>query len=311
MTYQEVLALIREGENSGIELKVGSTVREPGDDELAQMYQSSLRLNYGKTPVLQATIDDLDRSRIRSYLQFTLNYDITSDVSSLEHTMVNLELMAMSEHGPVPTVNGILLFGKRPRRHLPQSGIRSVAYRSTVEEYDAIEDIVIDQAILPELREDGRVLEPGLIERALQFIARHAPPPNPLEGARNIHTSAYPESVLREVLTNAVAHRDYTIAGTDILLNIFSDRLEIRSPGRLPNGASIEAVQNGFRYHRNQVLMQALRDMRYVDGRGMGLRLKVIPTMLQLAGKPPVFVASETEFSVTLPKPQRIDENKD
>ncbi len=283
-------------------VRVGSTVREPGDDELAAMYQASLRLNYGKTPVASATPADLHRGRLRDYLERTLGYAPAASDDELHCTLLNLELLAETGGVTVPSVNGMLLFGKSPRRHLPQSGIRAIAYRGAVESYDAIEDLTLDAPLVPEFDADGRLAEPGLIERAMAFVARHCPPVNPLEGARNLHNSAFPDALLREVFVNAVAHRDYTLAGTDILLTVFADRLEIKSPGRLPNGATVEALRRGFRYYRNQILVNVLRDLRYIDARGMGLRLKVIPMIRELTGREPDFLATDTDFTVVLPR---------
>ena len=70
---------------------------------------------------------------------------------------------------------------------------------------------------------------------------------------------------------NALVHRDYSIAGTDIMLAIFSDRIDIVSPGRLPNTVTPEGMRSGMRYARNQTLVNVMRDYGYVDARGMGV----------------------------------------
>lgn len=131
--------------------------------------------------------------------------------------------------------------------------------------------------ILPLLAENGDLVEIGLIEQALDFINRNTEPGAHLVGARREDRPAYPVAVLREVIVNAVAHRDYAVVGADILLAVYADRLEVTSPGRLPNSATVEALKAGFRYARNQTLVNVLRDYRYVDFRGMGIRHKIIP----------------------------------
>ena len=62
-----------------------------------------------------------------------------------------------------------------------------------------------------------------------------------IERGRRIDGWEYPEAVFREAMVNALVHRDYSIAGTDILLAIYADRLEIESPGRLPNTVTVAA----------------------------------------------------------------------
>ena len=107
---------------------------------------------------------------------------------------------------------------------------------------------------------------------------------------------------MRKVILNAVVNREYTIAGTDISLIIFDNRLEVTSPGRLPNTATVESLKSGFRYARNQTLVNIMRDYRYVDFRGMGIRDKVIPGMRAHNDTEPALVESGHGFTVRLLK---------
>ena len=81
----------------------------------------------------------------------------------------------------------------------------------------------------------GELTETGLVERALDFVRRNTETTAVLDRGRRIDRREYPEAVIRELVVNALVHRDYSIAGADILLEIFSDRLEVTSPGKLPN----------------------------------------------------------------------------
>ena len=105
---------------------------------------------------------------------------------------------------------------------------------------------------------------------------------------------------------NALVHRDYSIGGTDIMLAIYADRLEIQSPGRLPNTVTPEGMKSGMRYARKQTLVNVMRDYRYVDARGMGVRDKIIPDMREHNGTEPEFFPEESRVTVRLwkePKP--------
>ena len=284
-------------------IRVGSTIREPSDEELLQMLQANQRLNFGKIPLPGAAINTLYLKRIRQYFEHILRYDPHCSESEMLQTMHNLEFVQMNSSETLATVNGMLLFGKQPKKFLFQSGIRAIVYKGNVESYEVIEDATLDDPLTPELDADGRVAEYGLIERAIHFIGKHCSPHNgALREARNFHTSEFSEELLRELIVNSVIHRDYTISGADILLSIFSDRLEIRTPGRLPNGGTIESLKKGFRYYRNQTLVNTMRDYGYVDARGMGIRLKIIPQTLALTGKEPDFNATDTDLTVTIPR---------
>ena len=97
-------------------------------------------------------------------------------------------------------------------------------------------------------------------------------------------------------------HRDYSIEGTDVMLSIFDDRLEVQSPGKLPNTITVDGMRSGARYARNQTLVNTMRDYGYVDARGMGIRSKVIPAMVTHNGTEPEFIEDEYRFTVRLRK---------
>ncbi len=110
----------------------------------------------------------------------------------------------------------------------------------------------------------------------------------------------FPEEAVREAVVNALVHRDYSIVGTDIMLVIYSDRLEVVSPGRLPNTVTLAGMRLGMRYARNQTLVNVMRDYGYVDARGMGIRNKIIPGMLAHNGTEPDLIEEEHRFTVRL-----------
>ena len=105
---------------------------------------------------------------------------------------------------------------------------------------------------------------------------------------------------MRELIVNSVVHRDYSIEGADVMLCVFSDRLEVQSPGRLPNTVTVEGMRWGVRYSRNQNLVNIMRDYGYVDARGMGIRNKVIPSMAAHNGTEPEFFEDDYRFTVRL-----------
>lgn len=154
--------------------------------------------------------------------------------------------------------------------------------------------------LLPLLDRGGTLVEPGLVDQAWDFVRRNTTPIARLEGLRRVDLWEYPRSVIRETVTNALVHRDYGIAGTDITLTIFSNRLEVSSPGRLPNTVTPEGMRSGMRYARNQTLVNVMRDYGYVDARGMGVRIKIIPGMREHNGTEPDLIEDEYRFTIRL-----------
>jgi len=212
----------------------------------------------------------------------------------------NLEFASESPEGTVATVDGMLLFGTRPRRFLPQSGIRAICYPTLEPDYATRADRDLHGAITPLVGIDGYLLDPSLVDKAWDFVRLNTTPTAHLDGMRRIDRWPFPEHVVRECIANGLAHRDYSIRGTDITLSVFPDRLEIESPGSLPNTVTVERMLAGVRYARDQTLMNVMRDYGYVDARGMGIRNKVVPGMFAHNGTKPEFVAEEHRLTVRL-----------
>ncbi len=283
-------------------IRVGSASREASREEMLRMYQASGSLRYGLKPAPGATFDALDWRRLIDYLVRVLGGTApdSGDREEWETLLRNLDLMTVSAGQCVATIDGLLLFGQTPNRYLPQSGIRAICYPGTKPDYAARADEELRGPMTPLRAANGSFEESSLVEKARDFVRRNTTPSAHLDGARRIDRWEYPESVLREAIVNALVHRDYSIAGADILLAIFSDRLEIQSPGRLPNTVTVEAMKTGLRYARNQTIVNIMRDYGYADARGMGLRNKMIPDMLAHNGTEPELIAEEHRFTVCL-----------
>ena len=201
------------------------------------MFQASGRLNYGLKPVPGADSSAFDPRRLRDYFTRVLQGDAPQDIdrAGWERLLTNVDLMTESAAQRTATIDGLLLFGSRPQRFLAQSGIRAICYTAANRDYAtrADEDIRGPMVFLGSA--SGELTETGLVERALDFVRRNTETTAVLDRGRRIDRREYPEAVIRELVVNALVHRDYSIAGADILLEIFSDRLEVTSPGKLPN----------------------------------------------------------------------------
>jgi ATP-dependent DNA helicase RecG len=286
-------------------IRVGSTSRDADQSELVRMAQTSGQLHYGARPVSGSTFADLDARRLADYFRRVLQQQFPRDDEELDWSsiLVNLELMTKVDDRIVPSIDGILLFGTSPKKYLPQSGIRGLVFQTDQPDYATKADEDLKGPLLPLGAQSGAIVENGLVEQALDFVKRHTSVSSEIVDGRRVDRSGYPDYVLREVLVNALVHRDYSITGTDIMLTIFSDRLEVTSPGRLPNSATVDAVKTGFRYARNQTLVYFMRDYHYVDFRGMGIRYKIIPGMKEHNGTEPEFILTDWDFTVRLLAP--------
>ena len=216
-----------------------------------------------------------------------------------ESLLVNTELLDDSDRRPA-TVAGLMLFGKNPSRFLPQAKIDAAAYFGTEKDYAAKERCTLRGPMVRLKGVDGTILEPGLIEQAIQFVRRTIETVILEDGVRRQERWDFPEKVIRETVVNAIVHRDYLLSGSDIELSIYSDRLEVVSPGRLVNGITPNRMRIGCRSARNELLKDVMRDYGYLEHMGMGVPRQIIRGMKEHNDTEPDLIEEEERFTVRL-----------
>jgi ATP-dependent DNA helicase RecG len=184
-----------------------------------------------------------------------------------------------------PTYALELLFGNHPQRWLPSASILAARFSGV-----AFADRFIKTEIAGSLPQQLQQAE-NFIRTNLQRVVR-------LIGLKRQETLEYPFEAVRELLVNAVAHRDYNLQGDNIHLNIFADRLEVISPGGLPGPVNLENLLEA-RFSRNAVIVQVLSDLGFVERLGYGLD-RVVTLMHQSGLHPPRFEEVAGTFKVTL-----------
>jgi ATP-dependent DNA helicase RecG len=280
-------------------IRVGTQSRDPSPEELGRLFQQRGAFRAELRPVSGATLADLDRRRLRDYFSRVWQRDTPSDSDdpAWQCLLINTEIM--TEEGV--TVAGMLLFGKTPNRFLPYAGIDAAAFPGTEKDYAARERAGLRGPLTPLLSSDGSLLENGLVEQALEFVRRNTPVGAVLEGgARRIDRPTYPPEVVREAIVNALVHRDYLLTSTDIELAVYSNRLEVVTPGRLPNGITPERMRTGCRAARNELIKDMMSDYGYLEHMGMGIPRKIILGMRAHNGTEPDLLEAQEQFTLRL-----------
>lgn len=300
--------VVRHEGREEIYIRVGTTSRRATREQQARLHEMGGMLHTELLPASGAGLDALDRQRVADYLQhITRDAVMPESEADWSRRLISLGFMTEGPGGlPVCTIAGILLFGQAPRRYLRHAGIRLMIFDGAEKTYDARYDKVLDGPILPlwtTSGERGRVLSgDGLLETVdavlKPFIV--AEPNEVTKGFRRDAGPRFAREVIREVLLNAVAHRDWT-RFVDTELVVYADRLEVTSPGSLPNTMTIEKMIAGQRSPRNPILVDVLRDYGYVDARGMGIRNKVIPLVRAMTGRDPVFEETDDYLRTIVP----------
>jgi ATP-dependent DNA helicase RecG len=233
-----------------------------------------------RTP--RVTLDDLDMERVRAYAAALS----LSGETSIEQLLLRRGCLVDIDGQRYPTNAGILLFGKDPQRFLRGADITAVRFASaTMTDSFSRQDI-------------GGTL-PDQIRRAEVFLRDHLRKEVVIGQtmARGEQTE-YPLEAVRELLVNAVAHRDYQIQGDGIRLFIFSNRLEITSPGDLPGPVTVANIKDE-RFSRNPAIVQMLSDMGFIERLGYGVD-RVIDLMRHQGLRPPEFTEKAGGFRVVL-----------
>ena len=239
-----------------------------------------------------ATVNDLDGDKVSAYLQAIGMQGSVPMEEVLEWRGCLRRLQTRDGQGRInqtvvlqPNYAALLLFGRHPQQWLPGTTILAARFSGTT-----LADSFIKQEIAGTLTEQ--------IQQAEAFVRANMRSSVRLVGLRHEESSEYPIEAVRELLVNAVAHRDYNLQGDPIHLNIYSDRLEVHSPGKLPGPVNIENLLE-VRFSRNVVIMQVLSDLGYVERLGYGLN-RVVEVMRQRNLRLPRFEEVGGTFRVTL-----------
>ena len=280
-------------------IRVGTQSREPTPEELSRLFQQRGTFRAELRPVSGSTINDLDRRRLKDYFERVRQQDVPADGDEAGWLTLLVNTEVMVEDGA--TLSGMLLFGIAPNRFLPQAGIDVAAFPGLEKDYAARERRALRGPMTPLMDRHGAVLEAGLVDQALEFVRRNTPMTASLEGGtRRIERPAYPDEAVREAVVNALVHRDYLLSNTDVELAAYRDRLEIVSPGRLPNGITPERMRAGTRAARNQLLKDVMRDYGYLEHMGMGVPRKIVRGMREHNETDPDLVEEGERFIVRL-----------
>jgi predicted HTH transcriptional regulator len=188
--------------------------------------------------------------------------------------------------------SGLLFLGKDPSMYFPQSRIFADAFRGRVPDSTPADQMTLSGPA------------PLLVEQVWEFVQKNTRHPMRVVGLSRIALDEYPREAVREVIVNAIAHRNYEDAARQILVKLFTDRLEVFSPGVLMRPLTLAKLRRGNCQpcSRNPVLGQYLNHLRLMDQRGSGIgRMKA--AMLNHGLDEPQYDLVDGYFRVTLTGP--------
>jgi len=250
--------------------------------ELRRLLLERSDSGYESQPVADAALDDLDQSQVERYLN---RIAVAPDDEPMDVLAARGCIIKIPGAERTPTVAGILLFGHDPQRFLRNAELICVRYAGAT-----MSDEFVRQEIGGTLPEQVRLAE--------AFVTSNMRRGMRIAGMLRDEKSEYPLAVVREAIVNAIAHRDYSIRGEGIRLLLFSDRMEIYSPGRLPGHVTLANLKDE-RYSRNEAIVAVLSDLGYIERLGYGID-RMIATMAEAGLPEPVFEETTAGFRVIL-----------
>jgi len=242
-------------DNQGaIWIKSGANKRKVATkEELRRLFQSSDLLHADEVPIRNSTINDIDKQYFDDFIRRN-NFIISGDIP-FKNILNNMNLVSENQLN----LAGLLLFGENVPRFKPQFCIKAVYFSGnsmTVQKYRDSEEI------------SGKLQQQYSL--AYGFIKRNL---KKLQGTKSINSTGeleIPEIVFEELLVNAIIHRNYFI-DAPIKIFIFENRIEIISPGTLPNKLTVENIKSGNSNIRNPIICSFASKILPYRGIGTGI----------------------------------------
>jgi len=244
--------------NGVIWLKCGADKRRVNSkEELRRLFQSVDQFHADELPT-QAGIDKLDKLRFRDFLRDVYQQPWPDSPDEL---LTLLQNMNLATDDGLLNLAGVLLFAERPEWIKPQFIVKAIRYPGNaihVSEYLDTEDFA------------GPLSE--MFEGAMAFVMRNLRKVQAGQGVNAPGVPEIPPGVFEELLVNALVHRDYLVSAP-IRLFIFENRIEIISPGHLPNNLTVAKIRAGNSNIRNPILVSYIAK-GLLPYRGLGSGIK-------------------------------------
>ena len=288
---------------SGYLYRLADEKRAMSPDYLARLFQQRSQtrmIRFDEQVVSDATLEALSTDLWERFRTSRTRDERDSLLSKLRMTRKDDDGVLR------PTVAGVLMAAPDPRQWLPNAFIQAVAYRGTqVQPRGMSESYQLDAA-------DVSGPLDVQVDRACRFVGRNMKVAG-FKGLGRVDRPQFDMTAVFEAVVNAVAHRDYSIHGSKIRLRLFADRLEIYSPGEIPNTLEPENLLH-IQSSRNEVVSSLLAKCpvptgvprlatdrkTLMDKRGEGMRI-IVENSLEVSGRRPEYgMIGASEFLVTI-----------
>lgn len=273
--------------NDSTYLRIGDKSKELKGEDLRNLEYAKSTRHFEDECNEDAEIEDLDQELIAEYKKRIGAVGVDTA------QMLRARGFLKKFHGEPHLTNGaVLLFAENPMQFYPNCRIRFIRYEGTSEQVgtrmNIVKDVNIERPIL------------RIIDEAKDFISTQLREFTALNPETGMFQSVpeYPEFAWQEGIVNAVAHREYGMSGRYIKVSMFDDRLEIESPGKLPNIVNVDNIRN-TRYSRNPRMARVLTEFGWVKELNEGVK-RIYSDMSDFYLEPPIYTEPEQSVKLTL-----------
>jgi ATP-dependent DNA helicase RecG len=265
-------------------VRVNAGKRLASREEILRMYLTVRAFYYDESIILNSCYEDINIAAFDDFLNLAYGYSKDENRTDNERIrlLTNLKVMQNQEL----TVAGLLFFAKNPQNYMPTARLDFAHFSGL----SAGETVLNNKTLTGTL-----VVQLEAIENLLRLYLNNGGIIKAFEPETSYEM---PLEMLREALINALVHRDYSRAAP-IRVLMFDDRLEIHSPGCLPNSVTIENIRAGIHVERNPIILSLMAKLGLMTRLGTGI-LRILRLAKEANLPEPDFIETESEFVVIL-----------
>ena len=244
-----------EGKIKGTYIRVGSNNRVADEGIIAELERRRRNVSFDSEIVLDKTIDELD---IHTFSEL---YEEKTEEPLDAQVLRKLELVKTEQGNEYPT-NALILLSDDAIRFamFPNAKVECARFKGVDSE-----EFIDQKSIMGSIAIQA--------EEAYNFVLRHINKGAKVEGIYTVSRWEYPIKAIREIIRNAVVHRQYSLTGKDIKVAIYDDMVEITSPGLLPPSIDYADMESRQSDARNKVIAPVFKQLGIIDQWGNGLKL--------------------------------------
>ncbi len=273
------------GEKDGVFIRIGASSRMADEDTVKELMLEGMKRYFDEVPAVGRTLDPSSDAVNGLCARISSAKGGPCDVNSL----MNLNLVSEADGAIVPN-RGFLLLTDNPYYH---ARVQCARFKGT------------DKSVFIDRKEFTGPLEEQ-IRDSVNFVLNHINYGSTIVGTYRRDSYEIPPEAIREVITNAVAHRSYLREDSPILLAVYDDRITVVSPGPFPSSLTLEKALEGRTQSRNRAISRYFREIGLMEGWGSGLR-RIMSSCREHGLRPPRILDDGSFVEVTLYRRQTQD----